>query len=87
MDKIFLNLLNRGIAAGWLILAVLILSSGVEKGSQMDPMHPLGNCGCPSDLSFFPGKCIQPDSQWRDIKPHNGHVCPEAGDNQRRFCP
>ena len=44
----------------------------------MDPMHPLGNCGCPSDLSFFPGKCIQPDSQWRDIKPHNGHVCPEA---------
>lgn len=37
MDKIFLNLLNRSIAAGWLILAVLILRLLLKKAPKWLP--------------------------------------------------
>lgn len=37
MDKIFLSLLNRGIAAGWLILAVLILRLVLKRAPKWIP--------------------------------------------------
>lgn len=63
MADVFIELVNRSIAASWLVLAVLILRLLLRRGPQMGQRSAVGAGRVPSCVPLHAGKRAEPSAQ------------------------
>ncbi len=79
MEMIFLNVFNRSLAAGWLILAVIVVRLLLKKAPRRLSCVLWAVVAVRLLMSVFSGKLVQPDTKRGDDQRGSCQICAGAG--------